>query len=374
MPRFLTTASAAETIDAIGEAIDLLECGIAVLDAECRPLLINRRLAALLPATLATPTLRDLLNGAVGSLDHARAKGGPPGDLAAELDALEAAVRASAIPATGIAFGDGRKLRLCCTPRRDGGAVLTFTDMTPADGAANPHQQAQNVAEQMAVELRFNNETLESQAAYLASLAETADANAQAAEDAKRLLEQEIAGRRELEERLRRMATIDTLTGVLNRGQLLALGQREVERVQKQGAGMAVLMLDIDHFKTINDRYGHPAGDKALQHLVSVLRTGVRRIDLLGRLGGEEFAIVLPAITDDVAMKVAERLRAMVAGSLVWVGPTQIGMTVSIGVALLGEADRTVEQLLARADVALYAAKNAGRDRVVCETDAAAAA
>jgi diguanylate cyclase (GGDEF)-like protein len=257
--------------------------------------------------------------------------------------------------------------------RRDGGRVLTFADITPAEAVTDQREQARDVAEQMAVELRFNNETLESQAAYLASLAEAADANAQAAEDAKRLLEQEIVGRRELEERLRRMATIDVLTGVLNRAQFMTLGQREVERVQKLGAGLAVLMLDIDHFKAINDQHGHPAGDKALQHLVSVLRSGIRRIDLLGRLGGEEFAVVLPAIGEEGAGAVAERLCANLASDPVLHDAQQIRMTISIGLAMLRDDDRALGHLLARADALLYAAKHAGRNRVVSETPAIAA-
>ena len=148
----------------------------------------------------------------------------------------------------------------------------------------------------MNIEQRFNAETLETQAAYLASLAETADESARRAEEANRQLEHEIAERRQLEAQLRRMATTDGLTGTLNRARFLVLGQQELERSQQTGRGLAVLMLDIDHFKLINDRYGHQVGDEALKHFVAQLRAGVRGIDLLGRLGGEEFAIVLPAI------------------------------------------------------------------------------
>jgi diguanylate cyclase (GGDEF)-like protein len=226
-------------------------------------------------------------------------------------------------------------------------------------------QQACDAAERMLVEQRFSTETLEGQAAYLASLAESADENARRAEEAKQQLEREIAERRLLEAQLRRMATTDSLTGTLNRAQFMALGQRELERVHQLGQGLAALMLDIDHFKVINDRYGHHAGDEALKHFVAQLSTGVRGIDFLGRLGGEEFAVVLPGISRDAAWLVAERLRARVASAPLAHGDHVIGITVSIGVAMARDTDGTLEQILARADAALYAAKDAGRNRVL---------
>ena len=252
--------------------------------------------------------------------------------------------------------------------------MLTCADLVaPANNEVGRSPQAQDAAEQLSVELRFSNETLESQAAYLASLAEAADANAQAAEEAKRQLQREVAERRQLEARLRHMATTDALTGALNRAQFLALGQREVERVRQHDLGLALLMLDIDHFKSVNDRYGHPAGDAAWCHIVSELRAGIRRIDLLGRLGGEEFAIVLPAIGREAAAAVAERLRAHVASHTLTHAGQQIDMTVSIGLAMLSDGDHGMEQLLVRADALLYDAKHAGRDRVVGDSPANAA-
>jgi diguanylate cyclase (GGDEF)-like protein len=370
MPQFLTSDPVAETIEALGEALDLLDVGVAVLDRDLRVRIVNRRFAEAWPIPPGpAPTVQALIGGAVRGF-HA---GGSPGDPATAPDRLETALRAGAIPPVEITLADGTRRLLRCIVRRDGGRVLTCADRVSTDHEVDQFHQAHDAAERLAVELRFSNETLESQAAYLASLAEAADANAQAAEEAKRLLEHEVAERRQLEGRLRQMATTDALTGSLNRAQFFALGQREVERVRQQGLDLALLMLDVDHFKAINDRHGHPVGDAALCHLVSELRTGIRRIDLLGRLGGEEFAIVLPAIGSEAAAAVAERLRAHIASHPVPHAAQQIGMTISIGLAMLRDGDRTVEQLVGRADTALYAAKHAGRNRVMCETEAIAA-
>jgi len=364
MPRFLLSDSDVENVAALGEALDLIDLGVAVLDRDLRARIVNRRFAELwpLPAAGAVPTLRELTR-----VVHDFQPQGSPADLAHAASQLEASVSAGAIPAAEITMADGTRRLLRCMVRRDGGRVLTCSEILWPGNAAEPSPPTQAADQRLAIELRFSNETLESQASYLASLAEAADANAQAAEEAKRQLQHEVEERRQLEGRLRHMATTDALTGVLNRAQFLALGEREVERVRQHGLGLALLMLDIDHFKLVNDRYGHPVGDAALCHLVAGLRAGTRRIDLLGRLGGEEFAIVLPAIGREAGGAVAERLRRHVASHPLIHDAQQIGMTVSIGLAMLSDGDRGMEQLLVRADALLYEAKDGGRDRVVSE-------
>ncbi|MFO1253924.1 diguanylate cyclase [Inhella sp.] len=160
-------------------------------------------------------------------------------------------------------------------------------------------------------------------------------------------------------------AATDPLTGLLNRRGFDVALQREWRRHQRLEQGLAALMIDIDHFKQINDKQGHPIGDAALRHLADTLRQQLRPYDLLGRLGGEEFCVVLPGVSPALAAQTAERLcRAPL--SFVPEGESiPLSMTVSIGVASCRPDDAHPDALLARADRALYQAKQQGRDRVV---------
>jgi diguanylate cyclase (GGDEF)-like protein len=365
MPPSLLSEPAETLLPTLVEALDLVDLGIVLLNGDLRVRFVNRSYAEIWPTPASLletgPSFRLLL-------EHVAANGGydiPVEELPAWLDQRFAAIRGGATLPSEIDLSDGRRLLHRCIPCADGGRILTFADITPIRRQEALQQAAQDEVERMVVEQRFNTEILEGQAAYLATLAESADENARRAEEANRQLEHEIAERRQLEAQLRRLATTDGLTGTLNREQFLTLGQRELERSQPLGQRLAVLMLDIDHFKSVNDRYGHLVGDAALKHFVAQLRAGVRGVDLLGRLGGEEFAIVLPAIPAEAARQVAERLRARVAATPLLHGDRSIGITVSIGLAMARDTDRTVEQILARADARLYAAKDAGRNRVV---------
>lgn len=128
---------------------------------------------------------------------------------------------------------------------------------------------------------------------------------------------------------------------------------------------VAGLMLDIDHFKRINDGFGHPVGDQAITAMAAACAGAIRTIDTLGRLGGEEFAILLPDTEPAAALEVAERIRLAVAAIVIATDKGPVRFTTSIGIARINEADASVEALLSRADAALYAAKNGGRNRVV---------
>ncbi len=166
---------------------------------------------------------------------------------------------------------------------------------------------------------------------------------------------------------LMRLASTDGLTGTLNRHSFLERGAAELGRSQRRQSPLAVLMLDADHFKRINDTYGHAGGDAALRGLALAVIRAARASDLVGRLGGEEFALLLPDTTEGAALAFAQRLRADVEGLAIPHGERTIRLTVSIGIAASdGRDNADLAALLREADAALYDAKAAGRNRVVC--------
>jgi diguanylate cyclase (GGDEF)-like protein len=167
-------------------------------------------------------------------------------------------------------------------------------------------------------------------------------------------------------ERLKQVALVDTLTRVWNRGAILDVLAREVEFARREGRSMGVLMADLDRFKEINDTRGHPGGDAVLLEAARRIRAAMRPYDSVGRIGGEEFLIVLPGAEEDPAMKVGERIRAEVAASPVELTNGSISLTISLGVATW-KPGTPVDPLVlvAAADAALYRAKAAGRNRVM---------
>jgi diguanylate cyclase (GGDEF)-like protein len=163
---------------------------------------------------------------------------------------------------------------------------------------------------------------------------------------------------------LREQATYDGLTGCLRRSVFTALLEQACRRARRDGQPLALVLMDIDHFKAINDGHGHQAGDHVLQRFAQAVRERLRASDVLGRVGGEEFAVLLPATAADGARHVAEQLREAVQALAVEVGATRpLAVTVSAGVATLGPADDAAA-LFQSADGALYEAKRAGRNRV----------
>ncbi len=167
-----------------------------------------------------------------------------------------------------------------------------------------------------------------------------------------------------LEAQLAALSETDALTGLANRRGFVARAMPAVAAAQRQGGDCAVLMLDLDRFKAINDGFGHPAGDAVLRGVGTVIAQAVREADVAGRLGGEEFALLLPGDDLAAARGVAERLRALVADAVPHPAGGGARVTLSVGITALGAA-ATLEAALAAADRALYAAKAAGRDRVV---------
>jgi diguanylate cyclase (GGDEF)-like protein len=165
----------------------------------------------------------------------------------------------------------------------------------------------------------------------------------------------------------RQQATHDVLTGALNRRTVLEGLQRQLSRAQRERTSVGVILMDLDHFKLINDTYGHPAGDKVLRETIARLRRELRSHDLLGRYGGEEFLIVLPGCSMAETETVAERLRQCLADEPIKLPNDQVFVTGSFGIASSTANDETAEVLLQTADASLYRAKHEGRNRVVCQ-------
>jgi len=178
------------------------------------------------------------------------------------------------------------------------------------------------------------------------------------------LIVRDISERREATETLRAVIHCDHLTGLLNRRAFFEAAELELQRWARQPRPLSIVMVDADHFKKVNDRHGHAAGDAVLRHLATSLSATFRSMDVVARMGGEEFVILLPDTTLEGACAVASRLCQGIAEQAVDVGGTSIGYTVSIGVATMDESVASVADLLKRSDTAMYEAKARGRNRV----------
>ncbi|WP_018936260.1 diguanylate cyclase [Thioalkalivibrio sp. ALJ24] len=188
-------------------------------------------------------------------------------------------------------------------------------------------------------------------------------------------LEQRVAERtaalQEANQRLERIASTDPLTGIANRWYFLEVAERELLRRARNSSPVSLLMLDLDHFKQVNDTWGHPVGDRVLHAVADTLRDSLRPLDLSGRFGGEEFLVLLPGTHAEEAREIAERLRRAVAAMAIEHEGESVRVTVSIGVAI-SDGERDIDGLICKADNALYRAKSEGRDRVVIDHPGAA--
>ncbi len=179
----------------------------------------------------------------------------------------------------------------------------------------------------------------------------------------------DISQRKQLEAALFHEASTDSLTGVNNRRYFLTQAEQELRRSRRFGRDLSIMMIDLDHFKSVNDRFGHATGDAVLQGAVKKSLESLRQSDQMGRLGGEEFAVILPETDLKAAVDVANRLRLHLAEKPVIAGGkgatrAAVDCTVSIGIAQLETRDGSIDDLLHRADQALYRAKELGRNRV----------
>jgi diguanylate cyclase (GGDEF)-like protein len=177
-----------------------------------------------------------------------------------------------------------------------------------------------------------------------------------------KLLQDEL---KEQMEELNRLASFDALTGLYNRRLFLLRLEEELSRAARRKLPLCLLYIDIDHFKLFNDTHGHAAGDAVLRQVAEIMARGLRKSDVLGRIGGEEFSILLPETTGQGGQLISERLRQRVAETPCHFDALQLNVTISIGTLWVTDAAAfDVDQLMRMADDALYAAKSGGRNRV----------
>ncbi|WP_420137780.1 diguanylate cyclase [Sphingomonas sp.] len=174
----------------------------------------------------------------------------------------------------------------------------------------------------------------------------------------------DITEERRMEEELRQLATTDHLTGALNRRAFELTFRSELERTRRHGLPLSLILIDLDHFKSINDTYGHPAGDFVLRGVADRIHASLRDSDRLGRLGGEEFGILLPNTDIHNGMEMADRMRRVIGDTPFAVGPG-LNVTASAGITCVRNDQDEAEAMTKRADDALYAAKQGGRNRVI---------
>lgn len=177
-------------------------------------------------------------------------------------------------------------------------------------------------------------------------------------------LEIEIKRRKKLEIALKELAAIDPLTGLYNRREYEMLFQREMDRAKRINKPLSVCLIDIDHFKRVNDTHGHTAGDEVLRKTADIFRKNLRLVDIIGRLGGEEFIVLLPEANIDKAVEVSNRLLEAIAFTPIETGTTTIRITATIGITALLPNDKGIDSIIQRADAALYRGKESGRNRL----------
>ncbi|MCS6874116.1 MAG: GGDEF domain-containing protein [Pyrinomonadaceae bacterium] len=167
-------------------------------------------------------------------------------------------------------------------------------------------------------------------------------------------------------EKLKMESITDPLTGIFNRRYLFRRLDEEVRKVKRYSSALSLVLFDIDHFKEVNDKYGHLVGDKVLVEVCRVIQENVRRTDFVARYGGEEICVLMPNTKLAKAKSVAERIRGKIEQSQIGIGGSSLNVTLSAGVASFSESD-SIEDLIRKADANLYRAKEAGRNRVVAE-------
>jgi diguanylate cyclase (GGDEF)-like protein len=291
-----------DELEILRAGLDNVDQGIILLDDQLNAQFMNRAVRRLWKVSDEQADSKPPYAILVGDARRTGTYGVPPEELEAYIARRLAFVRSGDPAPHDLRTSDGRHIRSQCTVLPTGGRMLTYTDIT---------------------DLIRNSEQLE------------------------------------------HLATIDSMTGVFNRRHFLAVAETEWSRFQRYNRPLTLLMVDIDHFKSVNDRFGHATGDHALCRVADACREGNRETDVVGRIGGEEFAILLPETDLEQASIVAERIRGTVATQPMRAPTCEFRLTVSIGMAAATLSMSGTGALMNAADQALYRAKAEGRDRVV---------
>jgi diguanylate cyclase (GGDEF)-like protein len=292
----------ADEIEALHSALDNVSEGVVVLDRNLNARFLNGKMRAFWGVTEEQAAMRPSYESLIRNSPHANDRGMTPDQLDAFYASRVAAVRDGSEPLRDLRTTDGRNIRAHCALLGNGGRMLTYCDVT--DLVRNAQQMEE-------------------------------------------------------------LATIDAMTGLYNRRHFWVMAAAEWSRFQRYYRPLSVLMIDVDHFKTVNDRYGHDVGDEVLVAVANACRAGKRSSDIVGRIGGEEFAMLLPETDLGQARVVAERIRRSVAASPLQAQRVHFNVTVSIGFAAATASMSGFEALLHAADEALCDAKAEGRNRIV---------
>ena len=291
-----------DELEVLRVALDHVEQGVILLDADLTTQFMNRAARRLWQVSDEQADRKPPYAELVNDARFTRAYAVPPAELDEFISRRIALVRAGDPTPTDLRVSDGRIIRSQCTVLASGGRMLTYTDVT---------------------DLVHNAEQLE------------------------------------------RLATTDELTGLSNRRHFLALAEAEWSRFQRYHRPLSLLVFDIDHFKSINDEFGHDVGDRAMAHVAKLCTESKRSLDIAARLGGDEFVVLLPETDLAQAEIVADRLRQEVVEHPLLVDDARIPMTVSIGVAGAALSMSGIDALIKLADRSLYQAKADGRNRRV---------
>jgi len=182
-------------------------------------------------------------------------------------------------------------------------------------------------------------------------------------------LAEELEGKKKLEKKLMLEASTDVLTGIFNRRSFFENCSKELKFAKRYNHSLSFIIMDIDYFKNVNDTYGHINGDIVLKDLVNIVKNTIRMTDVFGRIGGEEFAVLMPETKKSDAMSLAERIRVNIAESESVLESATVNVTVSIGLSLMTEEDSIIQSVLRRADLALFKAKENGRNQTLCSDE-----